>query len=165
MSIGYLQRMTSTNLTDETAQRLRDELDVLRARREELTELPDGQDGVGDRADDAQNLQRLDDAALLDDRIAELTRLLAGGHPGAEHSDDRLPVGTVVTLRHPDGSTETLRVVAITEQAAPGEQDDVFTLDSPLGRALADGSGGATVRYHAPDGERELEIVELRRPG
>ncbi len=158
--------MTSTNLTDETAQRLRDELDVLRARREELTEVPDGQDGVGDRADDAQNLQRLDDAALLNDRIVELTRLLAGGHPpGGEHSDDRLPVGTVVTLRHPDGSTEALRVVAITEQAAPGEQNEVLTLDSPLGRAIAGRSGGSTVRYDTPDGEQQLEIVDLRPPG
>ena len=38
----------------------------------------------------------------------------------------------MVTLRFPDGDEATLRVVAIPEQAAADDQDDVVTASSPL---------------------------------
>jgi transcription elongation factor GreA len=156
--------MTGTNhLTDETRQQLREELDVLRTQRRELTEGDEPGD-VGDRADDAEQLQRQADAARLDDRIAELTRLLAGGLPPGAEDDDALPVDTKVTLRHADGETETLRVVAITEQARPGEEDSTVTLDSPLGEALAGHKAGDTIQVETPQGTREAEVVRIDRP-
>ena len=157
--------MTGTDLTDQAKQRLRDELDVLRARRREIVDGLDDLDTAGDRGDGAETLRRREDAAQLEDRIGELTRLLAGGSPpGAEFDDDQLPVGTRLTLRHPDGRTETLRAVAITEQVEPGEEDAVVTLESPLGRAVAGQPAGSTVRYETPGGVRELEILEITRP-
>jgi transcription elongation GreA/GreB family factor len=156
--------MTATNLTEESQRQLRDELEVLRTQRRELTEGDDPTE-VGDRADDAEALRRHADAARLDDRISELTRLLAGGLPaGMERDDDALPVGTQVTLEHADGETETLRVVAITEQARPGEEDSVLTLDSPLGVALAGRTAGDTIRYETPGGTHEAKVVAIDLP-
>src|SRR5918997_6941926 len=120
--------------TDRTRQLLEEELAQLRARRHALAAELDGRDSVGDRADHADVLEQADDIAWLDDRIAEVSGLIArGGVP--EPVDGRLPHGAEVTLRFDDGEVSTMRVVAISEEVA--EDAAALTLDSPLGRALA----------------------------
>lgn len=149
-------------------QRLEEELVVLRSRRRELAAGLSDPDVVGDRADNAEALQRSDDLAWVDDRITEVSDRLARldasgadltGRPG------ELPDGTVVTLRFADGRTETLRVVAITEEIAEGEETTTITSGSPLGRALAGGVAGGAVTYRTPAGAVSAEVVEIRLPG
>lgn len=148
--------------------RVEDELAVLRSRRSELAAGLGDPDVGGDRADDADALQRSDDLAWVDDRITEFTDRLARldasgadltGAPG-EPAD-----GTVVTLRFADGSTETLRVVAITEEIAEDEETTTITTGSPLGRALAGAEAGTAVTYQTPAGTVSAEVVEIGLPG
>lgn len=148
--------------------RLDEELAVLSRRRRELAVGLSDPVVVGDRADNAEALQRSDDLAWVDDRITELTDRLAHldargtdlvGEPGA------LPDGTVVTLRFADGGTETLRVVAMTEEIAEGEEPITITTGSPLGRALVGAAAGTAVTYRTPAGARNAEVVEIRLPG
>lgn len=147
-----------------TRQRLEEELTQLRARRSALAAALDGRDTVGDRADHADVLEQADDVAWLDDRIAEVTGLIArGGPPGPV--DGQLPHGTEVTLRFDDGEVLTLRVVAIPEEI--GEDDDVgpVTLDSPLGRALVGSGVGDIIQYATPSGTALVEVLAFRAPG
>jgi transcription elongation GreA/GreB family factor len=150
-------------LDPDARAQLERELAALRDQRGSLGTDRDEQ-GLGDRADDAENLQRLDEAALLDDRIAEITRLLATGKPHGGVSRPGLPDGTMVTLRHGDGAVETLRLVADTDTVTPGKEDSTLTLDSPLGKALVGHRAGETVSYRTPGGVRRAEIVSLRTP-
>jgi transcription elongation factor GreA len=148
---------------DRTRQRLEEELAQLRARRHTLAAELDERDSVGDRADHADLLEQADDVAWLDERIAEISGLLArGGVP--EPVDGQLPHGAEVTLRFDDGEVSTLRVVAISEET---EDDDVgvVTVDSPLGRALAGSTVGEVVQYETPTGPALVEVLELRMPG
>jgi transcription elongation factor GreA len=148
---------------DRTRQRLEEELAQLRARRHTLAAELDERDSVGDRADHADLLEQADDVAWLDERIAEISGLLArGGVP--EPADGQLPHGAEVTLRFDDGEVSTLRVVAISEEA---EDDDVgvVTVDSPLGRALAGSTVSEVVQYETPVGPALVEVLELRMPG
>jgi transcription elongation GreA/GreB family factor len=156
-------KQPSTGLDVEARDRTARELDVLREQRRSLDIGDDPR--TGDRVDDAEALRRLDDAALLDDRIAELTRLLAGAPPtsGIE-GDALLPDGSVITIRHGDGTVEALRAVARTEQVPPGQEDGSLTLDSPLGRALAGHKVGETVGYATPHGRRRAEILQIQPP-
>jgi transcription elongation GreA/GreB family factor len=158
--------MTTANLSDHARDRLNEELEVLRAQRRAVTDGLEDVDTAGDRMDDAENLRRHDEAAMLDDRIAELIRLLAGGVQagGPDIVESELAPGTRVTLRHGNGTVETLRAVAITEEITPGEEDTVLTLDSPLGRAVAGHDVGETVRYETPEGAHRVEIVEVQPP-
>lgn len=149
-------------------QRLEEELAVLRSRRHELAEGLSDPVVVGDRADNAEALQRSDDLAWVEDRITELTdRLAQFDASGAELTGQpgELPDGTVVTLRFADGTTETLRVVAITEEIAEGEEPNTITTRSPLGRALTEARAGTAVTYRTPAGELRAEVIEIRRPG
>jgi transcription elongation GreA/GreB family factor len=152
-------------VSSETRRRLEEELAVLRDQRAALGTEPGGQ-APGDRADDAETLRRLDDAAMLDDRITEITRILAAGTriPTGGVPDHGLPDGTLVTLRHGDGTVEVLRAVAFTEEVPPGQEDSSLTLDSPLGRAIAGHGPGETVTYQTPEGARRAEIVQIRPP-
>lgn len=157
---------TSPELTEQTRQQLREELDVLREQRAELGPLSD--DVPGDRADAAEQLCRADDAAHIDARITEINRLLAAGPagPGVGTDPDApagLPDGSSVTLRFPDGVTVTLRAAAIPEAVPESERIHSLSLDSPLGRALAGASAGDTVRYETPAGERRAEVVKIER--
>nr|WP_238342481.1 GreA/GreB family elongation factor [Actinopolymorpha rutila] len=72
--------------------------------------------------------------------------------------EDTVAVGSVVTLRFDDGSTEAYQVGLIEEQA-----DDVVALTptSPLGRALMGHKVGDKVTYAAPVGELSVEIVQV----
>lgn len=145
-----------------TRQRLEKELARLRARRCALAAELDGRDSVGDRADHADVLEQADDVAWLDDRIAEVTGLIArGGVP--EPVDGRLPHGAEVTLRFDDGEVSTLRVVAISEEVAEDDAGAV-TLDSPLGRALAGSKAGDVVEYGTPAGPALVEVLSLQMP-
>ena len=153
-------------LNTATRDRLEQELAQAREQRHRLAvqlggEDPDDPD-TGDRGDDANELEGLDDLARMDRRIDELQRLLAD--PAALETPAGLADGTMVTLRFADGDESTFRVVAIPEQAPTGDQDDVVTADSPIGRALVGRRAGDTITYAGPDGERQARVVALHAP-
>lgn len=151
------------NAIERTRQRLEEELAQLRARRQTLADEFDARDSVGDRADHADMLEQADDAAWLDDRIAEVSGLIArGGVP--ESVDSRLPHGAEATLRFDDGEVSTLRVIAISEEVAEDDAAGAVTLGSPLGRALAGSKVGDVVEYATPSGPALVEVLELRIP-
>ncbi|HEX2264371.1 MAG TPA: GreA/GreB family elongation factor [Pseudonocardiaceae bacterium] len=152
----------TSNAIARTRQRLEEELTQLQARRKALADELCGRDTVGDRADHADLLEQADDVAWLDDRIAEITGLLArGGVP--EPAAGRLPHGAEVTLRFDDGEVSTLRVVAIPEEATEDDAGAV-TLDSPLGRALVGSKVGDIVQYGTPSGPALVEVLAFRMP-
>lgn len=135
---------------------------MLRARRRELAADLGDDDPVGDRADQAVALEQADDLAQLDERIGEIVDLLA--RAGADERPGALVDGTVVTLRFAGGVVETLRAVLVADEASEAEGARVFTVDSPLGLALADRQAGDTVTYPTPDGEATVDVLAVVPP-
>ncbi|SFO99136.1 Transcription elongation factor, GreA/GreB family [Amycolatopsis arida] len=150
-STGGLSPTARTRLEQELAQ-LREQHDALMPRFSE--------ESLGDSADQADMLERAETAAWMERRMHEIRELLAGGtDPDTQHA---VPPGTEVTIRFADGSVDTLRVVAI---AAEAEDDEAaLTLDSPLGRAIAERGPGDTITYRTPQGDASAEIVEMTPP-
>jgi transcription elongation GreA/GreB family factor len=151
---------------DTTRDRLSQELTQVREQRQRLAAELGGEDpadrDLGDRGDEAVQLQGLDDLARLDRRVTEIERLLA--QPDAPNTEPSLPDGTRVTLRFPDGDVATIRIVTIPEQAPADEQHDVVTTASPLGQALVGRTAGDSITYGGPDGDLQAEVIELRVP-
>jgi transcription elongation GreA/GreB family factor len=161
---GRSQRRTpGGGLSASARDRLEHELAALRARRDRFAAEVRARDPVGDQADNADALRLDDDIAALDDRIAELSKLLSGGGTRESRSWG-VPDGTTVTLRFGDGEVETLQVVAVTEEIPSGQEDSTVTADSPLGLALVGHHSGDTIRYPAPAGEVEAHIISLEPP-
>ena len=117
-------------------------------------------DPVGDQADEAYLLRLEDDIAVIDDRITELSDLLAGGGRGTRGVAD----GTTVTLRFAENDVQTLRVVAVPEEIPAGQEDTMVTSDSPLGLALAGHKAGDTITYSTPMGIVRADIISLEPP-
>ena len=122
-----------------TLARLEEELARVREQRHRPAAQLGGEDpddpDLGDRGDEAVQLEGLADLARMDGRIDELERLIAG--PGVPETPLGLADGTEVTLRFPDGDEATFRVVAIPEQAAADDQDDLDASGAERDPALA----------------------------
>lgn len=156
---------SSAAVPDDARENIEAELARLRQSRDRMVaEFQGDRDTVGDHGDAADAIQRADEVASLDDRIAELTRVLAGGAPRAQ-SPGGLPGGTDLTLRFPDDTEAVhLRVVLIEEETPAGREDSTVTADSPLGRALAGHQPGDTVTYLTPQGQRRVELLAVKYP-
>jgi transcription elongation factor GreA len=114
-------------------------------------------DEVGDRADEADELQRVDQLQHLDSRIERITVRLRQADLAGPARTDEVGVGSTVTVRFPDGSTDTLHVSELPD--AMDEQ--LVTADSPLGSALLGHRPGDTVRYNTPEGHTSAVVMSI----
>ncbi|MGP3775639.1 GreA/GreB family elongation factor [Streptomyces sp. SDT5-1] len=136
---------------------LEQELADLRAERDaDAATLQDNPD-TGDRADQADELRRLDVIGRLDDRIEEITVRLRQADDAGPPSTVEVGMGSTVTLRFADNTTTTVDIGEVAEPRNP----TMVTYDSPLGSALLGHRAGDTVTYEAPDGETSVSIVSL----
>ncbi|MGD1222997.1 MULTISPECIES: GreA/GreB family elongation factor [Streptomyces] len=150
-------------ISDAARHALEQELADLRTeRRAVAATLQDSDSAVGDRADEADELQRADDLQRLDTRISEITTRLRGADTAGPPPTDQVGVGSTVTVRFADGTEETFQVGETAEELDPS----LVTADSPLGRALLGHRPGDTVTYNAPGGRSTAVVVSLgRSPG
>ncbi|MEV6014546.1 GreA/GreB family elongation factor [Streptomyces sp. NPDC051997] len=145
-------------ISEAARQALEQELADLRTERGTVAAtLRDSDAEVGDQADAADELQRADDLRRLDDRITRITTRLAQADLAGPPPTDMVGVGSTVTVRFSDGTTDT---VQIGEGAAVLDRT-LVTADSPLGRALLGHRAGDTVDFEAPDGPRSAVVVSL----
>lgn len=152
-----------TGLTGEARERVAAELARLRERRDRLeAEVRDDRGAVSDHADAADAIQRADELVGLDERVAELDRLLHAGP--APTNDDELPFGTEVKLRFSDGDVVTMQVISVIEEASIDSEAEALTASSPLGRALVGRKAGDKVSYTTPHGEQEVELLTVKFP-
>ncbi|MGW1677267.1 GreA/GreB family elongation factor [Saccharopolyspora sp. NPDC002376] len=150
-------------LSEQARGKLEEELTTLRERRRTLVAAIRQQESdVGDRADEANALETGDELAAIDERIRAVTDLLVGG-PGKTPTG-QVPDGTTATLCFDDGTEQTVRAVAITEEIASRQQGATVTTDSPLGLALAGHRTGDTISYATPDGDVRARIISLEFP-
>jgi transcription elongation factor GreA len=161
------EEVQSSGLADAARTNLAAELARLRQRHHRLeTEVKNDRGMIGDHGDAAEAIQRADELVVLTDRIHELDRRLLAGpsdFTGADGSE-ALPGGTEVTLRFPDGEVVTMHVISIIEETPAGREGETLTARSPLGQALAGHQPGDTVTYSTPQGQSQVELIDLKLP-
>ncbi|MFJ5530811.1 GreA/GreB family elongation factor [Streptomyces sp. NPDC093261] len=137
---------------------LEQELADLRAERTMVAAtLRDADTAVGDRADEADELQRASELQRLDARISAIATRLREADTAGPPPTDLVGVGSTVTVRFPDGTVETLQIGESAEEL----DATLVTADSPLGRALLGHHAGDTVSYDAPGGQATAVVVSL----
>jgi transcription elongation factor GreA len=152
--------MAETTSSEHVRQALQDELEVLKSRRREFADGLGSDDFPGDRADQADAIERLSELQSIECRIDEVIRLLAEDiGADAPSSPGEVSVGSIVTLRYPDGTTDMLRVGTMVE----ADDATVVTSDSPLGVALLGRSAGDDINWSTPTGQREARVIEVSR--
>jgi transcription elongation GreA/GreB family factor len=152
-----------SGLSGESRERVEGELARLRERRDRLeAEVRNDRGAVSDHADAADAIQRADELVGLDERVAELDRLLHAGP--APTNGDELPFGTEVKLRFSDGEVVTMQVISVIEEASIDSEAEALTASSPLGQALVGRKAGDKVSYTTPQGEQEVELLDIQHP-
>ncbi|WRZ89795.1 GreA/GreB family elongation factor [Streptomyces sp. NBC_01007] len=145
-------------ISEAARQALEQELTDLHAERATVAAtLRDSDAQVGDRADEADELQRADDLRRLDDRISDITTRLRQAEVAGPPPTGLVGVGSTVTVRFTDGTTDTVRI----GETAVVSDRTLVTADSPLGRALLGHRAGDTVSFQAPDGPESAVVVSL----
>ncbi|MFE7550029.1 GreA/GreB family elongation factor [Streptomyces gardneri] len=135
------------------------ELGDLRTERETVavTLREGGGDQVGDRADQADELQRVTELQRLDARIATIEGRLREGAVAGPPSTDEVGVGSSVTVRFADATETTVQIGEVAEVL----DATMVTVDSPLGRALLGHRAGDTVTYDTPEGPTTAVVLSL----
>jgi len=152
-----------SGLSGESRERVEGELARLRERRDRLeAEVRNDRGAVSDHADAADAIQRADELVGLDERVAELDRLLHAG-PGPT-SGDELPFGTEVKLRFSDGDVIAMQVISVIEEASIDGETEALTASSPLGQALVGRKAGDKISYTTPQGEQQVELLDIKHP-
>lgn len=129
------------------------ELDLRRA---ELVAQQQSSESGGDLVDQASVSAQNLEIESLERRLSHIRELLTSAVVAEVVDGDTVSVGSVVTLKFDDGSTETYHVGLIEEQ-----DDDVVALTptSPLGQALLGHQKGDSVTYDAPAGQLTVQLV------
>jgi transcription elongation GreA/GreB family factor len=153
-----------SGLSGEARERISAELARLRERRDRLeAEVRNDRGAVSDHADAADAIPRADELASLDERLAELDRLLHAG-PAPSNGAGTLPFGTEVSILVADGAVVKMQVISVIEDASIGGEAEALTAGSPLGLALAGRKAGDTVTYTTPQGESQVELLDVKYP-
>ncbi|AUY47709.1 GreA/GreB family elongation factor [Streptomyces sp. CB01881] len=129
----------------------------LRTDREKVAATLRGGEEVGDRADQADELQRATEVDRLDARIAEIDGRLRQAAVAGPPGTDAIGVGSTVRVRFADGTETTVQVGELAEAL----DRTLVTTDSPLGRALLGRRVGETVGYEAPTGPTTAVVLSL----
>jgi transcription elongation factor GreA len=153
-----------SELSGHVEHRLRDELAVLRAQRDQLRGDGAEDHRAADAGDRAEAMRRADDVFRIEDRIGEINRLLVVGTGvwAARAEGGALAEGSTVTLRFPDGEEETFYASSVLDTAPEDAQIELLGLDSPLAKALAGHTAGDTISWVTPAGSHQADVVKIQ---
>ena len=149
-----------TAATHDERHALLEELELLRARRREIQrDLVSDDHRPHDFGEQGKVTELRDEIDWIDRRIRDIVHYLwdVGRPPG--DTSQRVGPWSVVTLRFPDGSSETVQVTRYPDEDVP-----VVTLTSPLGRALLGAELGEEIEWTAPEGRMRARVEAVRRP-
>lgn len=148
-------------LTEEGAQRLREELTELKgARRSELAQRLRVAIQQGDLSENADYHKAKEDQAFLEGRIQELEMVLSKATiiPSNATMDGIVGIGSKLLVREKGREPVTYMVVGAKE-ADP--RNGKVSNESPIGRALLGHRAGDSVSFETPVGMATLEIVQV----
>jgi transcription elongation factor GreA len=154
-----------TWLTQEAYDRLEKELEQLSgpARREIAVKIEEAR-SEGDLKENGGYHAAKDEQGKMEARIKSLTELLKHAHVGdVPTSTETVSVGTVVTAKIYDDEEKFLLGH---RELGENTNLDVYSDDSPLGKAILGLGVGDTTAYHAPNGaEIAVEILKIEHFG
>jgi transcription elongation factor GreA len=150
-------------LTQDAFDKLQDELEHLRGpvRNEIVARISAARD-EGDLKENGGYHAAREEQGKTEARIRQLEQMLEKAQIGvAESADGEITPGMVVTTRFVGDDEEEVFLLGAREMAGPDSDLEVFSPQSPLGKAIIGFKTGDVVTYEAPNGkELKVEIVD-----
>jgi transcription elongation factor GreB len=143
--------------------RMRDELThLVKHERPEMTSIVSWAAKNGDRSENGDYLYGKKRLREIDRRIRYLSKRLENAEvvdPATREETDQVFFGATVTYADRKGEETTVRIVGIDETDLTR---NYVSWISPIARALIKSREGDAVVLHKPDGNEEIEILEVK---
>ena len=148
--------LTAKGFTD-----IESELDELkRVKRPEIIKAIKEARALGDLSENADYHAAREEQAIIEGRIQELEYMVEHASIISEESSDTVKIGSSVVIRYDDeDDLEEYKIVGSTE-ADPFENK--ISNESPIAKALLGKKKGSKVTVESPNGEYEIELVEIK---
>ena len=148
--------LTAKGFTD-----IESELDELkRVERPEIIKAIKEARALGDLSENADYHAAREEQAIIEGRIQELEYMVEHASIISEESSDTVKIGSSVVIRYDDeDDLEEYKIVGSTE-ADPFENK--ISNESPIAKALLGKKKGSKVTVESPNGEYEIELVEIK---
>jgi transcription elongation factor GreB len=134
---------------------------LVRVERPEVVNVVSWAAGNGDRSENGDYIYGKKRLREIDRRIRFLSKRLENAlvvAPGDQQDTDAVYFGATVTLLDETGEEIRYSIVGL-DEADPGRNR--ISWISPLARAMLKAKTGDSIRFQAPGGTRELEIVAI----
>ena len=148
--------LTAKGFTD-----IESELDELkRVKRPEIIKAIKEARALGDLSENADYHAAREEQAIIEGIIQELEYMVEHASIISEESSDTVKIGSSVVIRYDDeDDLEEYKIVGSTE-ADPFENK--ISNESPIAKALLGKKKGSKVTVESPNGEYEIELVEIK---
>ena len=148
--------LTAKGFTD-----IESELDELkRVKRPEIIKAIKEARALGDLSENADYHAAREEQAIIEGRIQELEYMVEHASIISEESSDTVKIGSSVVIRYDDeDDLEEYKIVGSTE-ADPFENK--ISNEYPIAKALLGKKKGTKVTVESPNGEYEIELVEIK---
>ena len=148
--------LTAKGFTD-----IESELDELkRVKRPENIKAIKEARALGDLSENADYHAAREEQAIIEGRIQELEYMVEHASIISEEASDTVKIGSSVVIRYDDeDDLEEYKIVGSTE-ADPFENK--ISNESPIAKALLGKKKGSKVTVESPNGEYEIELVEIK---
>ncbi|CUA86366.1 MULTISPECIES: transcription elongation factor GreB [Gulbenkiania] len=158
-----LPASTKNYITPLGWRRLKEELyHLVHRERPEVVQVVNWAASNGDRSENGDYLYGKRRLREIDRRIRFLTKRLEIAEvvdPETRESTDQIFFGATVVMLRGDGSEQMVRIVGVDEiDLARGH----ISWIAPIARVLIRAREGDTVFFRGPEGEEEIEILEVR---
>ena len=148
-------------LTDEGFLELEEELNELKnVRRPEVIKALKEARALGDLSENADYDAARGEQAVVEGRIQELEKIMENAQIIKKGKTDKVRLGVTVKIKYvdDDDDIEEYRIVG-SKEADPS--NNKISNESPIAKAIMDGKVGEIKKVASPNGEYEVEIVEI----
>ncbi len=148
-------------LTQEGLDSLKKELDdLINIRRPENIQAIKEARSLGDLSENAEYDAARNEQAQIEARIKQLEKMLENVSIISEVNTDSVGIGNTVSIKYVDDDEEDEYMIVGSQEADPFESK--ISNESPIAQALFNHKVGDVVTVESPNGNYEIEIIEIK---
>lgn len=148
-------------LTQEGLDELKEELDeLINVKRPENIQAIKEARALGDLSENAEYDAARNEQAVIEARIKQLEKMLENVSIITDVSNDKVSIGNTVSIKYVDDDEEDEYKIVGSQEADPFESK--ISNESPIAKALFDHKVGDVVTVESPNGNYQIEIINIQ---
>ena len=156
-----MENNNTVYLTQEGLDSLKKELDdLINIRRPENIQAIKEARSLGDLSENAEYDAARNEQAQIEARIKQLEKMLENVSIISEVNTDSVGIGNTVSIKYVDDDEEDEYMIVGSQEADPFESK--ISNESPIAQALFNHKVGDVVTVESPNGNYEIEIIEIK---